>query len=76
MFVDLKLSMCLASNFDLSGTLLVQTKRLFCTAFSKAVTLRVAARFKGAQPLARRFFSIAFLCASAVKEKRLKSLGI
>ena len=60
-------------NFDLSRTLLAQTNRLFCPLFQKWRPARSrAARLERT----RRFFSIAFLCASAVKEKRLKSLGI
>ena len=42
--------------------------------FSKGGALRVAVPARHERT--RRFFSIAFLCAYFVKEKRLKSFGI
>jgi hypothetical protein len=68
-----KLPLLFYLNFDLSRTMLAQTDRLFCPLFQKWRPARSrAARLERIQ----RFFSIAFLCAYFVKEKRLKSLGI
>jgi hypothetical protein len=57
------------SNFDFSNGYALCSHKLgdcFVHLF-KGGSPRVVARFKGAQPLARRFF-VSFLCAYAVKE--------
>ena len=67
MFVDLKLSLCLASNFDLSSTLLAQTKRL--KKFSSTFFKRWRGYGASSPVFAISFLPSFFLCGYTAKEK-------